>query len=253
MYCVPHKSSDFSALRRILNQMILLVAALALVAVAAVAADAGERRKGNRSHAAQQHMGYHKAKPALNVGGHRQDYRPAHYKNANNKNRNHVNRQNGPRHPSAYASSRGSGVMLASGGRVPEYSSRYRKNGHYDGHRRSARYGGRDYNHGRHHGGGSARYSGSALIISLSSSNDDQPVPQGYDEPRVVGECGANSYCTVRLGPYSNSPKIITLNASGKAIESAVQEMPTIDEPTSGDGDQVGETEAELKRRYGSK
>jgi hypothetical protein len=78
------------------------------------------------------------------------------------------------------------------------------------------RYHGGRYNHAdRGYNGGYARnISSGALIISLGSGGSEQmdnPAASGV-APEIEGDCDAGGYCTVRLGPYLNSPKIITLN-----------------------------------------
>jgi len=41
---------------------------------------------------------------------------------------------------------------------------------------------------------------------------------------RIEEACEAGTYCVVRLGPYTNSPKIITLNKTGAAIDPSAAE-----------------------------
>ena len=66
----------------------------------------------------------------------------------------------------------------------------------------------------------STRYldgSGSLHIVVDSTDSDDAIDPAN----RVVlegGSCASDEYCTLRLGTYSNAPKIITLNETGKTI-----------------------------------
>ncbi len=240
MYRVPRIEAGFAAIRRTLDQMIILVAALALLAFAAASADAGERRNGGHAQSSHhQQMRSHKARPVQHVSGRNTTYTKYHKAHAN-----------GPRQPSGrdYASPRNSGVMLASGGRSYGDAHGYTRL-HRQENRQAYRFNQsvrHSNNHGwRHHGGG---YSGSALVISVDNANADSPENYTGNEPQVIGECGANSYCTVRLGPYNNSPKIITLNASGKAIakDAGLSDQPLLEEPVDAD-------EAELKRRYGAK
>lgn len=212
---------ETSALRRSLDAIILLVVGLALLALAAVSADAGQRRKGGHHAAPQSHSriyGSH-AMPVIQASGHR----------------------NHSRHPKAYDSGAmaSSGVLLASGKRSQALHHQYR-NAH-DRRYRASHHGWRQ--HDRRHEQGWRR-GGTALIIQVNTGAQEQAY---VDSPRIDGDCRLEAYCVVRLGPFANSPKIITLNASGAALSLGVpqagQQEPVV----------ISDHEAELKRRYGSK
>lgn len=82
------------------------------------------------------------------------------------------------------------------------------------------RYHGGKYNRAnRGYNGGYARDTSSgALIISLRSGNSGQvdKLAASGTTPKIEGDCNAGDYCTVRLGPYPDSPKIITLNTQNR-------------------------------------
>ena len=67
---------------------------------------------------------------------------------------------------------------------------------------------------------------GGSLVISVNNDRtagyaDDAVSPIGADTGGNVlleAPCEAGEYCTLRLGPYTNSPKIITLNKSGSTL-----------------------------------
>ncbi|MEM7462528.1 MAG: hypothetical protein AAF362_07570 [Pseudomonadota bacterium] len=122
------------------------------------------------------------------------------------------------------------------GGRDHRYSKHHRKHYQYPGGKRYAhnvrrydRYGKRNYyrDYGfrggydgfrRHHRRGGNDYyrdiMGGALVISSGPGYQDPY----YDDPAyattvpvIEGDCSPGEYCTIRLGEYFNSPKIITL------------------------------------------
>jgi hypothetical protein len=101
-------------------------------------------------------------------------------------------------HPAA-----SSGVMLGAGRpRIRHVAARHA--GRHDlrpSHRRQ----------GRHR-------AGTALVIVVGEGGTDQAPRLSGSEPLLEGPCKPNAYCTMRLGPYANSPKIITLNQTGRAI-----------------------------------
>jgi hypothetical protein len=66
------------------------------------------------------------------------------------------------------------------------------------------------FGYGRYWGYGSYA---EPLIIPVTG--DDAPAAAGA---AVGGNCQTDAYCVVRLGPYANSPKIITLNSTGEAV-----------------------------------
>lgn len=84
----------------------------------------------------------------------------------------------------------------------------YRLRGGYDNYRGHRR-GGRDYYRS---------IAGGALIIASGSDYQDPYYDSAYadTEPQLEGDCSDGIYCTIRLGPYSNSPKIITLYDGGE-------------------------------------
>lgn len=71
----------------------------------------------------------------------------------------------------------------------------------------------------RHHHRRYGRHrSGTALVIVVGEGDAGAAPGLSGSEPFLEGPCKPNTYCTMRLGPYANSPKIITLNRSGKTI-----------------------------------
>lgn len=62
---------------------------------------------------------------------------------------------------------------------------------------------------------------GGSLVITIGSDTATDKQTDRQDVSGVVlenGRCAAGEYCNLRLGSYSSSPKIITLNNSGKTI-----------------------------------
>lgn len=55
-----------------------------------------------------------------------------------------------------------------------------------------------------------------SVVITIDGSRDETADTTGVIIEN--GRCAAGAYCTLRLGPLANSPKIITLNRSGRAI-----------------------------------
>lgn len=151
-------------------------------------------------------------------------------------------RDAGRRHdaPPAFRHHDASGVKLASG-RNTTYRHRVDgRRGRHEGYGFHRRHAGRE---------------GGARVIDVAEAIADVEVNQvaiavvagavaapGPAEAAPAAECNADGYCAVRLGPYSNSPKIITLRARAEAAQPA--ETPV---------DEAGPGEAELKRRYGDK
>ncbi|MGI9400003.1 MAG: hypothetical protein ACR2O0_02005 [Rhizobiaceae bacterium] len=87
----------------------------------------------------------------------------------------------------------------------------YGLRGGYDGFRRNRR-GGRDYYRD---------IAGGALVITAGSSYQDPyyDATIADNEPILEDDCVEGPYCTIRLGPYLNSPKIITLySGKGKGL-----------------------------------
>ena len=75
----------------------------------------------------------------------------------------------------------------------------------------------------RRYGGGNF---GNATIVQIGQMPGQYSPPPGPNQPLVEGDCARDTYCTVRLGPYSNSPKIITVNAQGRELNQR-----TLDDP----------------------
>lgn len=230
MFRVPQFAEGAAALRRFLDLSIVAVVALALIAALAVSAEAGQKRRsgghhgfvhgGKGGHAANQPVQWKKAAPKMASGGHRKPM------------------------AQPYASPQSSGVMLASGHRTNTID-RNKSNGRIY---RVA--GGKGYrHHGGHHGYGNRYGTGAAIIVVGTLASAEAVSGGGHDGPaQLSGACAANTYCTVRLGPYSNSPKIITLNTSGVTVEPEVIAAP---EPVPAMEEQL--SDEELIRRYGSK
>ncbi|MCB1512922.1 MAG: hypothetical protein KDJ36_18660 [Hyphomicrobiaceae bacterium] len=131
-------------------------------------------------------------------------------------------RFNSHRHPAA-----SSGVML--GSRVHHGYEPYRHVSGWrtdDGHHRvwSGRSGPKIIRVREHGFSGvhDYRQAGGSVTIVVGGQVDEQDDNVRADnEARIEGgACANNAYCTIRLGPYTNSPKIITFNSSGKSVSS---------------------------------
>lgn len=90
------------------------------------------------------------------------------------------------------------------------------------------------YYNGRGYGGRGGSY-GTPLIIQVGPSGA-APVAAPEMAPTMEGallegECALDQFCTVRLGPYTNSPKIITLNSTGEPVGTDMKDVPPADEP----------------------
>ncbi len=90
------------------------------------------------------------------------------------------------------------------------------------------------YYNGRGYGGRGGSY-GTPLIIQVTPSGaaavaapEMAPTMNGA---LLEGDCALDQFCTVRLGPYTNSPKIITLNTTGVAVGSEAAPVAPADEP----------------------
>ena len=75
----------------------------------------------------------------------------------------------------------------------------------------------------RHHVPTRRYFTGSgSLVIVVGNSATSDTAGSGTTGSSDIylenGSCAAGEYCTLRLGPYASSPKIITLNTSGKTI-----------------------------------
>lgn len=147
------------------------------------------------------------------------------------KNYRYKNRRTG----STSLSARRSGVILGSFNSYPA-SKRIRVKKHRTHHRK---YRDRDYNYAYKHRNYRGYYGyydhpryerslvNGSLVISINNNteNAEQPVEQleagamvSGSSVLLEGPCDVGEYCTLRLGPYSNSPKIITLNESGSML-----------------------------------
>jgi hypothetical protein len=69
-------------------------------------------------------------------------------------------------------------------------------------------------------------YDSGPLVIPVTG---DAGVPA--DSAIANGSCQTATYCVVRLGPYANSPKIITLNATGNPGEPDLKAAPPVEDP----------------------
>lgn len=147
--------------------------------------------------------------------------------------RHHVRRHVGPRryatggkwrHTRAFGhSAAASGVML--GDRARYGARRY---GHVrgEGHHRvwSGRSGPKIIHVRDHLRDGKWRdrkshgYNRVTVIVGGQAVEQDVAATGGSMARIEGGACASDTYCTVRLGPYANSPKIITLNTSGRTI-----------------------------------
>ncbi len=61
-------------------------------------------------------------------------------------------------------------------------------------------------------------YNRVTVIVGGQAVEQDDGATGGSTARIEGGACASDAYCTVRLGPYANSPKIITLNTSGRTI-----------------------------------
>lgn len=137
-----------------------------------------------------------------------------------------------------------SGVLLTSGRNTTPRYERRRSEFRHGGYK--GRDGGR---HFRGHGGAKfidvgqgARIGGISIVAATivgsptEAQNDD--IAGGAT---LEGACAPGEYCTVRLGPYVNSPKIITLNTAKSAPAA------------SGTAQHTDDGDAETMRRYDEK
>jgi hypothetical protein len=80
----------------------------------------------------------------------------------------------------------------------------------------------------RRHFGSNVNY-GNIGIVNLG----EQPTAAGVEvdpsAPLVEGDCARDQFCSVRLGPYRTSPKIITVNSSGALLGNRVVDEPQTD------------------------
>jgi hypothetical protein len=114
--------------------------------------------------------------------------------------------------------------------RISSFSANRARHGFASRHIRRGRQSARAGRHGRalhrghyrrhrHYGG-----SGSVAIViggaGAATGNASGMIVQN-------GRCAAGRYCTLRLGPYTSSPKIITLNDTGETITRGTFEKDT--------------------------
>lgn len=91
------------------------------------------------------------------------------------------------------------------------------------------------YYNGRGYGFRGGSY-GTPQIIQVTPSGE-APVAAPVMAPTMEGallegDCALDQFCTVRLGPYTNSPKIITLNTTDAPVgPDTSKEVPPGDEP----------------------
>ena len=213
------------------GQAVVAAAFLAL----ALTASGGVALAGERMHIKRQHAVKHHAPRQMMVSGRRTDLYGY-----------------GPRHVRDHGHAR-SGVMLSSGRRT-EGIYRWRKgwdNGRrhidrrddllpgfdyrtrryvsdvrrFDPYVRDRGYDGFDngFGYGRYWGYGA--YGAEPLIIPVTGDG-----ATAADGAAVAGNCQTDAYCVVRLGPYANSPKIITVNSTGEAVEPEPDAAP-VDDP----------------------
>ncbi len=69
---------------------------------------------------------------------------------------------------------------------------------------------------------------GNIGIVNLGEMPAAAGVEVDPSAPLVEGDCARDKYCTVRLGPYRTSPKIISVNSSGAMLGNRA-----VDEPQS--------------------
>jgi hypothetical protein len=81
---------------------------------------------------------------------------------------------------------------------------------------------------GRRHFGSNVNY-GNIGIVNLGEQQTSAGVEVDPSAPLVEGDCARDKYCTVRLGPYRTSPKIITVNSSGAMLGNRVVDDPQSD------------------------
>lgn len=119
-------------------------------------------------------------------------------------------------------------ILRPGGKRYGHNIRRYDRYGNRGGYRDYGLRGGYD-SYRRHRRGGRDDYyrniAGGALILSSGGGYQDPYYDSAYadNEPILESDCAEGPYCTIRLGPYLNSPKIITLY-SGKG-ENPVKQL----------------------------
>jgi hypothetical protein len=70
---------------------------------------------------------------------------------------------------------------------------------------------------------------GNIGIVNLGEQPTAAGVQVDPSAPLVEGDCPRDEFCSVRLGPYRTSPKIITVNSSGTLLGNRVVDEPQTD------------------------
>jgi hypothetical protein len=97
----------------------------------------------------------------------------------------------------------------------------------FDPYIRDRGYDGFDNGFGYGRSWGYGYYGAEPLVIPVTGDAASAPAGGAI----IDGSCQAAVYCVVRLGPYANSPKIITLNATVNPGEPEIDAAPPADDP----------------------